>query len=437
MNKLFILSPAIILALSLVPAMLGCAPASAVDHNSRGMELYFEEKYEKAIAEFTKAIKLDPDYADAYSNRGGAYAAIEQYDLAIADYNKAIELDPEDADAYMYRGWAYTDIGQYDLAIADYNKAIELDPEDADAYYWRGAAYADTGQYDLAIADYNKAIELDPNDAYFWNNKGVALEELGRYEEAMECYNNALQLGSSVAESNKERLIARGIPDKGGTLSTGSPNRESFESLTVAASTIYVLQKLEGEGFDVTMSVQYGLPPYRWRLLYTSGVADNVVLSPADEAGEILHVSGTAAYINDPTTESRLGWVMFEVEDSSQPTKWGKGGFSIHVYRADQEKIAEEVAKAWVQSNLPDVASILREAGLAGTGVYGDSSVACSKPIRLGPTVYQVTARLTGYINVQIEEFRYAVEFSADYILTIDTKEKRVIEVQYGEVRVG
>jgi tetratricopeptide (TPR) repeat protein len=103
-TKLFNIGTIIILALSLVVGMLGCAPTrTAVDHNSRGMELYFEGKYEKAVAEFTRAIKLDPNYADAYSNRGNAYAAIGQYDLAIADHNKAIELDPEEA--FLYLPW--------------------------------------------------------------------------------------------------------------------------------------------------------------------------------------------------------------------------------------------------------------------------------------------------------------------------------------------
>ena len=78
--------------------------------------------------------------------------------------NKAIELVPRDAEAYRQRGVAYAQgKGQYDQAISDFNKAIELDPKLAMAYNNRGLAYAlGKGQYDRAISDYNKAIDLDP-----------------------------------------------------------------------------------------------------------------------------------------------------------------------------------------------------------------------------------------------------------------------------------
>ena len=72
------------------------------------------------------------------NNRGLAYADKEDYDRAIADYDKALELDPKDATAYNNRGFTYDKKGDYDKAIADYNKALELDPKDATAYNNRG-----------------------------------------------------------------------------------------------------------------------------------------------------------------------------------------------------------------------------------------------------------------------------------------------------------
>ncbi|MGH6907325.1 MAG: tetratricopeptide repeat protein [Aestuariivirga sp.] len=67
----------------------------------------------------------------AYNNRGNAYSNKNEYDLAIADYDKAIALNPEYAEAYNNRGNAYYRKGKYDRAIADYDKAIALNPEDA------------------------------------------------------------------------------------------------------------------------------------------------------------------------------------------------------------------------------------------------------------------------------------------------------------------
>lgn len=63
----------------------------------------------------------------------------------IADYTKAIRLDPKNAEAYSDRGVAYKEIGQSDKEIADFSEAIRLDPKYAKAYYGRGLAYQRKG----------------------------------------------------------------------------------------------------------------------------------------------------------------------------------------------------------------------------------------------------------------------------------------------------
>jgi tetratricopeptide (TPR) repeat protein len=132
----------------------------ATKHNNIGAELSNEGRWEEAIAEFDKAIDLDPDYAMAYYNRGLTYHKLEKHDQAIADYGKAIELDPGYSEAHYNRGHAFFELDEYGLAIADFDKAISLDPDDAEAYVNRGSAYAKLGERDQAIADYEKALTL-------------------------------------------------------------------------------------------------------------------------------------------------------------------------------------------------------------------------------------------------------------------------------------
>lgn len=79
--------------------------------------------------------------AQEYYNRGGDHVKAGLYDEAITDYSKAIELDPRYAEAYSNRGFVYGRKGQFDAAIADYNKAIELNPKIAEVYNNRGFVY--------------------------------------------------------------------------------------------------------------------------------------------------------------------------------------------------------------------------------------------------------------------------------------------------------
>jgi len=102
----------------------------------------------------------------AYYNRGYVYKIRGDLDRAIADYNKAIRLEPRAAAPYYERGVAYHARSDLDHAIADYDMAIRLDPHSAHAYRTRGLAYLYGGALAQALADVTRAGELDPKNAY-------------------------------------------------------------------------------------------------------------------------------------------------------------------------------------------------------------------------------------------------------------------------------
>ena len=120
---------------------------SATDWLVKGYKLFHAGNLQGAIEAYSKAIELNPNYTDAYVNRGVANDNSGNTQQAIKDYNNAIELNPQDAMTYNARGLVYYNSGNTQQAIKDYNKAIELNPQDATVYHNRGDAYLKSGIY--------------------------------------------------------------------------------------------------------------------------------------------------------------------------------------------------------------------------------------------------------------------------------------------------
>jgi tetratricopeptide (TPR) repeat protein len=98
--------------------------------------------------------------AEEFFEQGKKYSSVENADLAIANYSKAIKINPKFVKAYNNRGIAYTFKKQWNLAIADFSKAIEFDPKNGKAYHNRAIVYAYQGETDKARQDLQKAQSL-------------------------------------------------------------------------------------------------------------------------------------------------------------------------------------------------------------------------------------------------------------------------------------
>lgn len=152
--------------------------------------------FAEIIDEYSKVIKLDSNFADAYNVRSEFFSREGQYGRAIADLNKAIALEPDSWDFYYTRGIAYTKTGQYEKAINDLTKFIERAPGYAQAYFERGVSYIKTRQYHRAVTDFTKAIELNPKNVSSYNNRGyIYMEKLGKKREACSDWEYACDLG--------------------------------------------------------------------------------------------------------------------------------------------------------------------------------------------------------------------------------------------------
>jgi tetratricopeptide (TPR) repeat protein len=110
---------------------------------------------------------------EEYIERADKYCNKRKYDKAIADYTKVIELEPGNPFSHCLRGMAYENKKEYDLAIADFSEAIRLKPDEGNFYRERAGAYAFQENKDLVIADSEKFLELAPNDEKAENTREI------------------------------------------------------------------------------------------------------------------------------------------------------------------------------------------------------------------------------------------------------------------------
>ena len=124
-----------------------------------------QKDYDKALADLSESIRLDPGFVVAYDARSLVHRRKGDLDKAIADLDEVIRLDPKGVQAYVSRGEVQALKGKYDKAMADFSKAIELEPKNPWRWERRGVIYVRQGKWDPAIADLSKMVQLEPTNA--------------------------------------------------------------------------------------------------------------------------------------------------------------------------------------------------------------------------------------------------------------------------------
>ena len=102
---------------------------SAIEWFERGIVSYRNNLHEEAVRCFSEAIRLKPDFSEAYNNRANEYLLANSLDRAITDYSKAIKFQPLLADAHYNRGVVYRVKGRFEDSIADFHEAFKIKPD--------------------------------------------------------------------------------------------------------------------------------------------------------------------------------------------------------------------------------------------------------------------------------------------------------------------
>jgi len=129
-----------------------------------GRTLARSGKTEEALAEFEKALELDPYNAQALYGRGLVYQGEKQHEKAIEDFAAAHGLTPQRAEPLVARAVSYLAIDKVKEAVTDLDEAVEADPNSASAWSHRGLAYERLGDKDKAKTSYSRALALRPRD---------------------------------------------------------------------------------------------------------------------------------------------------------------------------------------------------------------------------------------------------------------------------------
>ncbi|KAI8596449.1 mitochondrial precursor protein import receptor tom70 [Dissophora ornata] len=153
-----------------------------------------QREYQQAMEAYNKAIELDTTHmAKALNMRGTFTFLIGDGKKALADFDKAIELDPNYVQTYIKRGSIFMEQGDAGKTFGEFETAISIDAEDPNIYYHRGQVFFITGEYESAARDYVKSIELEPKFVFSHIQYGVAQYKLGNISDAMNIFKKALK----------------------------------------------------------------------------------------------------------------------------------------------------------------------------------------------------------------------------------------------------
>ena len=150
-----------------------------------------------AIPLFQRAVELDPNDKQAWSDLGLAQLRLGQFDDAASSFRKQIEVNPYDERAYDYLGIALQQQQKYTEAAAAYRKQIEVNPLDVLAHSALGALYLEQHKYADAVPELDKATALSPDDAGLQVSLGQAYLNTGEKEKALEAFEKGAELSQT------------------------------------------------------------------------------------------------------------------------------------------------------------------------------------------------------------------------------------------------
>jgi tetratricopeptide (TPR) repeat protein len=268
----------------------GPAPTALSDRRDRANAFYYralayqkKHEWDNAIADFSMALRLEPDSAACLRERGYTYYQKSAYEQALADFDESIRREPDDAVAYCHRADTLSATHQWDAAMQAVTTAIRIDPKLAEAYYTRGWVYHARKEHDLALADFEKADWLEPNREPTLHAKARMLYSEGYYKSAAEEFRTvARRFPKSAEAQNGWAWFLATCPD--GAFRNGT-------TATIAARAACELSGWEDAAYLDTLAAAYAESgEFDQAVKYATRALEKLPPSDADHSRLMQHL---------------------------------------------------------------------------------------------------------------------------------------------------
>jgi tetratricopeptide (TPR) repeat protein len=176
-----------------------------VKHYNKGITLNSVADYDEALAEFKKAVQVEPGFSKGHVNLGVTYSLLGEEDKALESFKTAVEADPEEPEGWRNLGITYRNLKEYDKARDAYEHMVALDPEDSDGMESLGEMYLMEEDYTKALESFTKVAEVRGEDAWLQFQIGSANFSLEQFEDAAVAYQKSAALAKTAGDMDLYR----------------------------------------------------------------------------------------------------------------------------------------------------------------------------------------------------------------------------------------
>lgn len=253
-------------------SLLQACKLKAIEYNNRAISFYHKHQYKDAEIAFFKAIEINPNYAEAYSNLGALYAKHKKYDKAIALYQKSIKLKPNYAGAYTNLGNALNKVSRHEEAVYFHKTAISLDAKSPNHFSNCASAYKNLGRFSEAKKYYQKALSLEPSHVNAHFDLATLLLQTGEVQEGWREYEWRFKKDEMLGHIKKYKTIFEATPYRGEELKGERVLVHAEQGFGDTLMMARYLKLLKERGATVILYLRAGLE----RLFSTMSYVDEI-----------------------------------------------------------------------------------------------------------------------------------------------------------------